>query len=158
QIRHEDLAAIDDLRRLEYQLLEASLLRDRNAAAKIARAMLSECAKSSVLHPPHFHRNAATALVLAGDTAAAIEALTYLFHSGQRRSSQKVHLYASVQLSALFHDRGVDDQASVWLRRALQITEESEYLANDFELVALRVEIELFRREFGAAEELLRDA
>jgi DNA-binding SARP family transcriptional activator len=154
----DDLAAVDALLQLEFQLLAASLDARHGEAAAIARRILAECSATSESTALHLHRNAATALIRAGDSVGAYEALTSLFSSGERRGSPRAQLYASVQLSALLADLDNDNEGQVWLDRAIALTTESDSLAGDFELLALRVETQLLHEEFQGAENVLKTA
>jgi hypothetical protein len=153
-----DLAAADRFLQFEFELLRASSFGDRAEAANIARALLSECARSSDLRLLNFQRNAATALILAGDVDGATKALKDLFHAAESRKSPKNQLYASVQLSALFLDRDEAPEASAWLYQAITVAQASAYLTHDFELLALRVETELLHGNLAVVAELLREA
>jgi DNA-binding SARP family transcriptional activator/tetratricopeptide (TPR) repeat protein len=155
-----DLATVDLLAKLEFDLLVASARGNRTEAANIARAILgcSQNADDQPGLPFKYHQTAATALYLGGNAQDAIAEYTRLFETGQRRGSHRGQLFAAVQLASLCWDRASEEEAIAWVARALALTDERPDLAVDFELATMRVEMALFHGRLQEAEDLVYNA
>ncbi len=152
-----DLAMVDPLVALEFELLKASVRGRRAAAAAVGRKILEKSARSLEPAPLHLQRNAATAIRLAGDATGAIEAFEELYRKADRGRSPKAQLYSCLQLSSTYRDLGVDTDADVWLSRAMSIAADSDHLTTDFELVAARIETAIGHGHFERAEIAMRE-
>jgi hypothetical protein len=153
------LSAVNPAMRLEFELLAASSSGDRSAAASVARSLLRHCAELEAKggSPLKYYQTSATALLLGGFIDEAIQGYERLFDLATRRGSSRAQVFAATQLAALFWDCDREGETKHWLARACTVVEAQPELANDFDLLTLRMERILVANRFLEGQRLLEN-
>ena len=152
-----DLASVNTVTRLEFEILVASTQGDRPRAASFGRTLIRHFreAEQFATTPLRYYVSGVCALQFGGFDLEATTEYERLVELAERRGASRSRMYAAVQLASLHFDAGREQEADDWIRTAIAITQEWPELAEDFSLATTRIEIELFRGRLESAKRLL---
>jgi hypothetical protein len=151
-----DLASVDTVTRLEFEILVASTQGDRRRAAFFGRQLIYHFKEGSDSSTPlRYYVTGVCALQLGGFEPEAIVEYERLERLADRRASPRCRLVALVQLASLHFDAGREAQADESVKAARMLTSEWPELGKDFSLATTRLEMELLRGHFDSAKRIV---
>jgi tetratricopeptide (TPR) repeat protein len=157
ETRGSDLANVNTVMRLEFEILVASTQGNRRHAASFGRALIRHLREVDDHSETRlaYYISGALALHLGGFVSEAIVEYERLIELGQRRGAPRSCLSAAVQLASLHFDAGRDSEADRWMQMGFSLVREWPELADDFGLATTRLEIDLFRGDLQSAKKIL---
>jgi DNA-binding SARP family transcriptional activator len=158
QLAAKDLASVNPIARLEYNLVRATTNDSLDAAATIAKDLIKE----SQLAPVHIRlatlRNTAFALWRAGDVRTSIDCLVELYHTAQQQGYNRSELYGATQLAGMEFDLGNESLASEWIARGEQVVSGLPELESEFDWILIKLDIGLSVKDVSHSTRTFQEA
>jgi hypothetical protein len=157
-ISSQELDAVDELLRLEYNLVYHSAFGDSDAAVRMARSLQQHASGLEPVRRAGLQFNAANAYLRAGRVGEATTATRESFDVAMECGACRLAMVAAIRMAGILGDEGEAQEARTWRHKAAAVRAQYPDLTDGFEIAVSEIEAALSNCDAQGAAAFLADA
>ena len=155
QVSPSDLEVVEDVVRLEFELLVYAATDNWEGAARTAEELMRAAEGKRPGRQATIQQNCGIALTLAGKPHAAIDAFQRAFHGACLAQSPSQQVRLACLVAGVYADLLDDENWDAWLSRAIEADSRASVLIEVFDIPVMQICRSFARRRISETQELL---